>query len=209
MSTLVVKKINEIKGTDFFSIQEEIKDLSWNSIAASPWKTDFPYSPVVEFQIAHTDSFVILHYAVEEEFLKAQYIRSNENVWEDSCVEFFISLDNKQSYYNFEFNVLGTGLIGYGTAVKSERKRLDGAVIDAVNTYTSVRKVDGQKKWNLILQIPKTIVDTTQWSGRTIHANFYKCGDELPQPHFIAWNNIDYPTPNFHRPEFFGDLIIE
>ncbi|MBE8720483.1 carbohydrate-binding family 9-like protein [Sphingobacterium pedocola] len=209
MSTLVVKKINEIKGTDFFAIREEIKDLSWNSVAESPWKADFPYSPVVGFQIAHTDSSVILHYAVKEEFLKAQYIRSNENVWEDSCVEFFISLDNKESYYNFEFNILGTGLIGYGSAVKAERKRLAAGMIDAVNTYSAVCKVDGQKKWNLILQIPKTIIGTTEWSGRRLHANFYKCGDKLPNPHFIVWNNIDHPTPNFHLPEFFGDLIIE
>jgi len=209
MSTLVVKKLNEINGKDFFSIQKEIKELSWNAIAASPWKVDFPYSPVAEFQIGHTDSFVILHYAVEEEFLKAQYTRSNENVWEDSCVEFFISLDHKQTYYNFEFNILGTGLIGYGPAVKSERRRLDSTVVEEVNTYTSVRKINGKKKWNLILQIPKAIFSNTEWSGKTLHANFYKCGDELPTPHFIAWNMIDHPTPNFHRPEFFGELIVE
>lgn len=34
--------------------------------------------------------------------------------------------------------------------------------------------------------------------------NFYKCGDELTQPHYLSWKNIVAPKPDFHRPDFFG-----
>jgi hypothetical protein len=37
-------------------------------------------------------------------------------------------------------------------------------------------------------------------------ANFYKCGDELSQPHYLSWNNIKSGKPNFHLPEFFGEI---
>jgi hypothetical protein len=42
--------------------------------------------------------------------------------------------------------------------------------------------------------------------GKKCRANFYKCGDDLPEPHFLAWNMINTEEPDFHRPEFFGTL---
>ena len=38
--------------------------------------------------------------------------------------------------------------------------------------------------------------------------NFYKCGDETKTPHYGSWNPIENPTPDFHRPEGFGELVI-
>jgi hypothetical protein len=46
-------------------------------------------------------------------------------------------------------------------------------------------------------------------AGATLRANFYKCGDELQVPHFLSWNPIGVETPDFHRPEFFGKLVLE
>jgi hypothetical protein len=39
--------------------------------------------------------------------------------------------------------------------------------------------------------------------------NFYKCGDSLSVPHFLSWQPIDNPTPNFHLEKFFGELDFE
>jgi len=38
--------------------------------------------------------------------------------------------------------------------------------------------------------------------GRLFKANFYKCGDELPLPHYLSWNPIYTETPDFYRPDF-------
>jgi len=40
-------------------------------------------------------------------------------------------------------------------------------------------------------------------------ANFFKCGDDTQQPHFLSWQPIDTPRPDFHRPEFFGFLQFD
>jgi Carbohydrate-binding family 9 len=45
--------------------------------------------------------------------------------------------------------------------------------------------------------------------GKKCKANFYKCGDKLAQPHFLAWNRIETPEPDFHQPAFFGDIEFE
>ncbi|MCK4879544.1 MAG: hypothetical protein KAS82_02750 [Bacteroidales bacterium] len=43
-------------------------------------------------------------------------------------------------------------------------------------------------------------------SGLDAHANFYKCGDKLKQPHFLSWKPVLCSTPDFHTPRYFGQL---
>ena len=38
--------------------------------------------------------------------------------------------------------------------------------------------------------------------------NFYKCGDATLLPHYLSWSQIDTEQPDFHRPEFFGELLL-
>ncbi|MDE6137165.1 MAG: hypothetical protein K2F97_06800, partial [Muribaculaceae bacterium] len=42
-----------------------------------------------------------------------------------------------------------------------------------------------------------------------MRGNFYKCASATSQPHYLSWNPIDTPEPDFHRPEFFGKLILQ
>lgn len=212
MKTLEIEKVDfqELAG-DYASLAKNMNSLVWHDIAAAPWKSEFPYIPKVQFQVGYNDQYILLHYSVEEKFVKGQYIRPNENVWEDSCVEFFVSFDNRETYYNVEFNVLGVGLVGYGTSIKSNRNRLSAEEILQINAYSSVQTVAGKKSWQQILQIPFHTfkVNAEELQGKQAHANFYKCGDALPNPHFIAWNDIDNPTPNFHLPQYFGEVAFK
>src|SRR5882762_1117564 len=98
----------------------EIKVMSFlidkvkrNELSHAPWKK-YDYVPVVEFAIAYTADAVFLKYYVTEKSIRAINNEVNSTVWEDSCVEFFISFDNEESYYNFEFNCIGTARVGYG-----------------------------------------------------------------------------------------------
>ncbi len=212
MKHLIISRI-DLKDVElnYCDLSNALATLEWNSLDQAPWKDSYPYTPQAQFQIAYDDQAIYLHYDIQEQFVKAKYIRPNENVWEDSCVEFFISFDNRKTYYNAEFNVLGTGLIGYGSADKSQRKRLSSEEILKVDSFSQVRTLNGQKSWQQILVIPFEIYGQKgiDLSGVIAQANFYKCGDELPDPHFIAWNNIDYPSPNFHLPEFFGEIKFQ
>lgn len=207
MKKLIVEKIANVT-CDFKVLENVFEKLSWDTIDQCPWESEFPYRPEVLFQMAHSDDYIYLHYKVSEEFVKAQYVCPNDNVWEDSCVEFFLSLDQKKTYYNFEFNVLATGLVGYGPAIKSERKRWSDTAVESIEACIQVVKKEGKKVWESYLLIPKRSFGNSSFSGKTYHANFYKCGDGLPNPHFVAWNAIHHATPNFHLPEFFGELFF-
>ena len=66
--------------------------------------------------------------------------------------------------------------------------------------------------WHMALIIPTGTAFHSQIAtldGARMKANFYKCGDKLQTPHFLSWNRIDLPSPNFHRPDFFGTLEFE
>jgi hypothetical protein len=101
---------------------QEFKSLPEHKIDQISW-ADYPYLPDANFKIAYTDHCIFLKYNVSEKYLKAIYKETNEPVYKDSCVEFFISFDQIH-YYNFEFNSIGTALVGYGPAIRDLRKRL-------------------------------------------------------------------------------------
>ncbi len=45
--------------------------------------------------------------------------------------------------------------------------------------------------------------------GVTWKANFYKCADKTSYPHWLTWNPVDHPSPNFHLPQYFGAIVFE
>ncbi|MCL7987511.1 carbohydrate-binding family 9-like protein [Sphingobacterium sp. lm-10] len=192
---------------DAMSIFSEAK---WHAIDMINWPDQFPYQPSVRFQVVYTSDFLVLHYDVEEDFVRANAVRHNEAVWEDSCVECFISFDAGKTYYNIEFNLLGTGLIGYGSRIRQERRRLGADIVERVSTFTHVRQMGGRKTWQMVLAIPFAILgqEGRTLSGGFAAANFYKCGDKLPVPHYLSLNPINSPVPSFHSPEYFGEIAF-
>lgn len=63
--------------------------------------------------------------------------------------------------------------------------------------------------WKLTIMIPLEAFayhDLHSLKDKTCMANFYKCGDELHESHYLAWNNITSTVPNFHLPQFFVEI---
>jgi len=179
-----------------------------NELGYAPWK-EYAYVPAVEFAIAYCADTIFLKYYVNEKSIRAINSTINSAVWEDSCVELFISFGEEASYYNFEFNCIGTSLVGYGTG-KHDRKLLPAHLISKIKYESAIDNHPvSDIHWELTVSIPKNLFcynEISTFEGRMCKANFYKCGDNLPIPHFIAWANIQSEEPNFHLPDFFGAL---
>lgn len=176
----------------------------------------YPLKPEVEFAIAHAHNNIYIKYNVHENTLRAKYVEDNgSEPYEDSCVEFFISLDDKGAYYNVESNCIGAILFGGGKP--GDRVRYDDSITKLIKRYPTLPKEGFEAKtgnftWSIILVVPANLLgvdDSYDLKGKTATANFYKCGDELPEAHFLSWNPIDFVKPNFHLPEFFGELKFE
>ncbi|MEJ7736897.1 MAG: carbohydrate-binding family 9-like protein [Chitinophagaceae bacterium] len=182
-----------------------------NKIQYEPWP-GLQWKPKVSFAIAHNSSNIFLKYFVEEKHIRAINHSTNSPVYEDSCVEFFISFDEGATYYNIEINCIGTALVGYGSS-KNDRQLLETALVDNLKRKSITTSNNGEGFiWHLTLVIPSSIFihsPIQKLKGLRCKANFYKCGDLLPEPHFMTWSNIIADIPNFHLPIFFGRLIFE
>jgi hypothetical protein len=180
--------------------------LPVQQVEEQPWPK-YSYKPEVQFSIAYTDQAVLLGFNVHEEELRFVNDTPNSAVWEDSCVEFFIALDD-HGYYNFEFNCIGTVLVGFGKNRK-DRQLLPVTLVKRVACFSVTKEAKGNNRWQLLLQIPFSVFmyhPVFSLEGRTCKANFYKCGDKLERPHFLAWNRIDTAEPDFHQPDYFGEI---
>ena len=194
-------------------ISEKLDSLSFkNPVEVLNWK-GFGYKPDVKFSIAYTGHEILLKYYVTEQWFKAEKTETNQAVYEDSCVEFFVSPSDDGIYYNLEFNGIGTCLMGSGTG-RENRRRTDPEIISMIRRRTSageksVSEKSGGFSWTITIAIPFDVLfhhSITELKGKTFRANFYKCGDKLSVPHFVTWNPVGTEKPDFHRPEYFGFL---
>lgn len=197
--------------TSWFQVFRDLPEVSLREVS---WPA-FPYCPEVRFKIAHDGLCIYLEYQVREQQILARYRRVNEPVYKDSCVEFFLSFD-QEHYYNMEFNALGTALVGYGKNKKGERQRLSSERIGQIEVRSSLAEdkaayTIAASSWSLQLKIPKSLFyyhPQLVLEGSQGFANFYKCGDDLKEPHFVAWKKVNTLEPDFHQPASFGTVLF-
>ena len=137
-------------------------------------------------------------------------------VCEDSCVEFFFSPSGKlgSSYVNLEVNCCGTFHIAYGSN-RENRKFISleaASLINCKASITTPTKVehDNDSEWSVTISLPFATIE--QLTGESVNkeqwfANFYRCGGRK-EPQYAVWNNIDVVEPEYHRPEYFGELVF-
>lgn len=214
METLVLPRI----GTDPAAPLEEIaKALEAEGVhlllEELPWEDAYPYRPEVRLSLGHTGGSLCVRFIVNEQAVLAEKTVTNSQVSEDSCVELFIAPAGDGLYYNFEWNCIGTCLAGVGRERRG-RQHLSAEMIERVRRSSTLGDEPfperrEQTSWSLVASLPASLFvrhRLTNLAGLEAAANFYKCGDHLSVPHYLAWNRIRSGAPDFHRPEQFGLL---
>lgn len=211
-----MKTINVPKITQAEDLDKIFATLPEHTIGCCNWPEQFPYTPEAAFRIFHDGKNVYIKFTVTENDIKAAVTEDQGRTWTDPCVEFFVSPQGNLNYYNFECTCTGKLLLAWHPA-DAPKEAADMNVINSVKRFPSLgtepfelRK--GEHSWSVIEIIPATALFRSgieSFDGKEMGANFYKCGDELPTPHFLSWNPIEWTEPSFHRPEQFGKLIFE
>lgn len=187
--------------------------LETNHIACINWN-DFTYAPQVSFKIFHTGKAIAIRYEVREDVTKAEVEEDNGEVWTDSCCEFFIRFENSHFYYNLETTCIGRALLGYRES-REKAEHASQSVMKSIYRKANLGSECFSEKrcdrWTLDIVIPvsalfKSNIETL--CNQKASMNLYKCGDSLSKPHYLSWNPIDTPRPDFHRPEFFRETLF-
>lgn len=200
----------------------KVDSMVWDEISPLlilnfPWDEN-GYRPRTGVRIFYTESRLHLQFKAYEREIRAECLNMNDPVCTDSCVEFFFNPDpeHDERYMNFEINPIGILLLGIGKD-RYSRTQVTDVSPDIFHIKTSVNRESIKNYngplWSIEYSIPFTFIEQHYGKqdfapGKEIKANFYKCGDKTRYPHFGCWNMIENPTPDFHRPEFFGSLIL-
>ncbi len=205
-----VEELNEAGIEQAAGILEE--DGNRSAIDVLNWPDTYPYRPITYFNIARSEDSIFIKYSVSGTMLKAVYSKDHSPVHEDSCVEFFCMPEGAEKYTNFEFNCIGT------CSASSRKGRSEDVVpfseedMKTIERYPSIgnkpfKEMEGMFDWDLTVKIPMKLMKLDPDNlPEKIRANFYKCADDTDSMHFVSWSPIETENPDFHRPEFFGEL---
>ena len=169
------------------------------------------YCTKVVFSVTYSDEGFHVHYDAYEKNPKRVMTKHFDPVHLDSCVEWFINFDPEHTgnYINFEVNA--NGVINFAwrpDRYTGEPFTKDEA--DSLNIKTEIL----DDKWTVDYTVPFALIKkyTPEYEfkkGAVLPSNVYKCGDETEVEHYGCWKMVDREKPDFHRPEYFGRMIIE
>ena len=155
----------------------------------------------------YSDEGISLKFETDEnpKDILSRFGNYGDPAYRDSCVEFFFNPDPSKydKYFNFELSAGGGLLVGL------RRDRSDKNAPEGDLKEFDIEIQQTETGWQAKLFVPFAFVERHlgPFAG-TFAGNFQKCGDDTVFPHFTTWNRIDVPKPDFHRPEFFGELIL-
>lgn len=200
---------------DAFGLDEALLQIGAraekNQIACVDWPDSYPYAPATTFSVAHTGENLYVLFEAEDEWLRAEVDKNLGPVASDSCVEFFVKLPDGKEYFNFEFNCIGRINASHRES-RNNPTRLTAEQLSQIRTLASCGREPfaekhGKFKWSLLVSIPLGLIGAEGLAeGGMLLGNFYKCAGKSHKPHYLSWAPIATETPNFHVPEFFGEL---
>jgi hypothetical protein len=174
--------------------------------------------PEVEAKICYDDQGIIVFFNVRDQYVKAVHTKYQDNVYKDSCVEFFFTPGKNRNlgYFNLEMNCAGTALFHFTqNAIIKKVKTADFRKIDIYHTLPEIIETEIKSRidWRIEYKIPFEILEhytnvSRPKVGEWWLMNLYKCADETSHPHWLTWAPVNHPQPNFHLPEFFARLYF-
>ena len=204
MRTYVIKQVSLAN----LPIESELWHLAQKGeINLYPWEGYQKSAPKTEFFVLYDANGIGIKFISDEKYPVGNAKGMNADVYTDSCVEFFLNLSPKttKKYLNFELSVTGYMHLGLGSG-RFDRE-LQDIDFDSLNIQTRVLQDIG---WEAKFYIPFSLLKqyypeiSVNFTG-----NFQKLCEDCQVPHLGCWNLIATEKPDFHRPEFFGNLILE
>ena len=198
--------------------QQEIADNLFNGgahilINESNWSAEYPTAPVSTAMIAHSGLSLYIMFTARVDEVRAMVTENLGPVADDNCFEFFVKIPGCDRYWNFEFNTLGVANVSSRITRKSP-ERFTPDKLKQIARYPSTvhptPAIHGECDLWLIVSIPLSLIGLDNISCPTLlMGNLYSCAAALEHPYYLSWNPIMTDKPDFHRPEYFGYLILE
>ncbi|MDR3653038.1 MAG: carbohydrate-binding family 9-like protein [Paludibacter sp.] len=216
MKNLIIRLVEALNDTTIESAGDILDDFGdCNTVEILNWVETYPYRPITQFSIARSIDSIFIKFSVRGSMLRAIYSNDQDPVNEDSSVEFFCQVPGNDKYMNFEFNCIGTCKASKRVSRNKDVTPFSKEELSMIKRYPSMgrrafNEMEGMFDWELTVKIPLRIMGIDpNHLPKKIMGNFYKCADGTDSPHYVTWNPVKTERPDFHRPEFFGELLFE
>ena len=174
-----------------------------------PWDIN-GYCPRTEFHLNVDSNGFIIRAIVTEHNPRREETQNQGQICQDSCVEWFVNFlpDKCDRYFNFEVNPNGAVYASFRKD-RFDYSFLSESDIQSLDISTTVCRDVWEVQYKVPFSLIRKYIPNYHFvEGMRIKANFYKCGDLMPFPHYGVWNAFSIDEPDFHRPEFFGDIVL-
>ena len=202
-------------------------DAGWDSElwqSANELKVDYRfdrggnYTPDVRIRMLYDDQRICGMFQVKDQYVVSRARHNQEQVCNDSCVEFFVKPVNAERYFNFEINCGGTILLYHiKDLFAKDYVHVPESDLATIERYHTLPKfIDDEitepVTWYLGFGIPISFFEkyskiSPELSGQVWTANFTKCADKCSQPAWLSWQQFE--VCSFHQPDKFGELVFE
>ena len=177
--------------------------------ATYPWDEN-GYKPKVTYELSVVETGFAMHITAWESNPLREKTEHLQFVHEDSCLEWFANFlpESCDRYFNFEVNANGIMNVAFRKD-RYDATPLTMEDIASLNIQTEIF----DDYWTASYVVPFTLIEKyiPQYRyepGMAILSNFYKCGDKTKYPHYGIWNPSPLVKPDFHRPEFFAEIVV-
>jgi hypothetical protein len=222
MNSYVIKSISATSPIPFAWDAQPWRDAAFLEIA-SFCKESSDHRPVTRVKLLHGNARCHVLFQVQDRYVRSLRTKFQSDVWNDSCVEWFVQPKPDKGYFNFEINAGGVLHVSYITDPKRDSSGLRrssplppdaGELICIYHSLPCVidPEIRDSVEWSIGLSVPVTLFERyvgslNGLSSQKWRANFNKCADETSHPHWATWNPV--AEKNFHRPQDFGEIVFE
>jgi hypothetical protein len=212
------------RGPEQLSLDANWEDPSWTQAETADIGHFRPegseHRPRTSIRLLFNDLGIHGIFRVEDCYVRCVRTHYLDDVWKDSCVEFFAQPKPDRGYFNFEFNCGGAFLCSH--IVNPERTpqgfreftKLPASIGDTIKVRSSLPsriepEIQEPTVWTLQFFIPFTLFEKFvgpigSIPGQMWRGNFFKCAEEVSHPHWASWSPVD--RFDFHRPQCFGNI---
>ena len=176
------------------------------------------YEPKVEARVGCSDHYLYVRFEAFEKRVRVRHLDFQAPVYKDSCVEMFIDPfpDKGLGYLNFETNAAGTMLLGFGPG-RHDRVRVPPDDLAGFRIQGSVRGRLGRTDPGRVLDrplpgpadaVPEVLRRRPPARASPARPTSTSAGTRPRSLITGPGRRRGSPTPDFHRPEFFGSLVF-
>lgn len=208
----IIKKTNE----------NDFANLNWNDAEPALINNFRPegseHRPETTLRLQYNNEGIFGKFDVKDKFIICVNTENQQPVYQDSCVEFFISPNKVNGYFNFEFNCIGKILSRFKTFNENSISKeiltendLSKILLETTFKEKITEEITEPTDWSLSFFIPfkllgKYAKEFSTAKGTVWKGNFFKCADKSSHPHWVSWSPVK--ELNFHEPDCFGEIIF-